>query len=492
MKEYINDALSRYVEEDRYPWHMPGHKRVDVIHQNGKTEEDIWSQVYARDFTEAWELDDMQEPELFIKDSLEEMKNIYHTEATFMLVNGATGGILAALYACCPEGAVILMARNCHKSVYNGVSLLKLKPEYVVPDIIPGTDILGDVSADMIREKLEYLVKQGKTPAAVIITSPTYEGVISDIRAIKEILAPYGIPLIVDSAHGAHLTFMGKNYPASSMREGGDIVIESTHKTLPTMTQTALLHVMKPELLPQVKKYLKVFQTSSPSYIFMQSIERGIAWCDSHRDEFIRYRQRIEVFRQKCKSFKYITLLNTEKTCYAYDVCKLVFVIKKGTILKGTNICFNGALFQQILAERYNQIMEMCSASYVLAITSVADKMEAYDRLYHIISEIDNMLDAGNLYDSAIGTCYEFHIPQSLMTPGQAWNLQAVSMKLAVAMGHISAGYIYAYPPGISVIVPGEIIDEIVVEDIIRMVENKLNVIGIDMKDENIYVNVVE
>jgi arginine/lysine/ornithine decarboxylase len=102
------------------------------------------------------------------------------------------------------------------------------------------------------------------------------------------------------------------------------------------------------------------------------------------------------------------------------------------------------------------------------------------------------MLDAGNLYDSAIGTCYEFHIPQSLMTPGQAWNLQAVSMKLAVAMGHISAGYIYAYPPGISVIVPGEIIDEIVVEDIIRMVENKLNVIGIDMKDENIYVNVVE
>lgn len=490
MYEYINKKLEEYKTRNNYPWHMPGHKRVDIIenkNQQGNVHADMWEAVYSMDYTEARELDDMHEPELFIKDSLEEIKNIYSSEASFMLVNGATGGILAALYACCSENSVIIMARNCHKSVYNGISLLKLKPEYVVPDMIEGTDILGDIKPDMIKEKLEMLQNKGIHPSAVIITSPTYEGVISDIKGIKQLLQPYNIPLIVDEAHGAHLTFMGEAYPESAVANGADIVIESTHKTLPAMTQTALLHVMNSELIPQVRKYLQVFQTSSPSYIFMQSIERALAWSYTNHDKFIEYRKMLEEFRKKCGHLQHITLLNPINTCYAYDICKLVFVIKKGTMLKGENIYFNGAMLEEILAEKYNQILEMCSISYAIAMTSVADSAEAYDNLYNAMCQIDNMLVCDNKYEQK----KVFHLPAQRLCPGNAWNEKTELVEIDNSIGRISSGYIYAYPPGISVVVPGEIIDEAVINDIKKMLESSLKVVGIDTTGEKVLLQVV-
>lgn len=498
MKEFINEELTKYISEEHYPWHMPGHKRRDVMEQSN--ENDMWYRLYSHDFTEARGLDDMHEPELFIKDSLEEIKSIYKSEASFMLVNGATGGILAALYACCPEQSVVIMARNCHKSVYNGISLLKLKPEYVVPDMIDGTDILGDVKPYMIKEKLEQLLNQGIHPSAVIITSPTYEGVISDVRGIKQLLQPYDIPLIVDEAHGAHLIFMGEGYPEAAVSRGADIVIESTHKTLPAMTQTALLHVMNSRLVPLVKKYLQVFQTSSPSYIFMQSIERALAWSNSNKNEFLEYRKRLQRFRKKCEALQNITLLNPGDTCYAYDVCKLVFIIKKGTVLKNDdiytagvvtkdkNLYFNGAMLEELLAKKYNQTLEMCSTSYVIAMTSVADSEEAYDSLYTAMLQIDGMLagTGGNEYKAEKR---EFHLPVRKLLPGEAWNKTSGLIDIDSSAGHISSGYIYAYPPGISVIVPGEVMDDIVIADIKNMLKCKLKVVGVKTTEDKVLIS---
>ena len=131
MKEYINEALEKYINKGTYPWHMPGHKRLPL-----EKLENFWNGVYAHDFTEAKDLDDMHEPEMFIADSLAEMKKVYGTFATYMLVNGSTSGLMTAIHATCHRGDVILAARNCHKAVYNAICMLELEPEYIVPDYV--------------------------------------------------------------------------------------------------------------------------------------------------------------------------------------------------------------------------------------------------------------------------------------------------------------------------------------------------------------------
>lgn len=525
MKEYINKYLDRYSKGDYYPWHMPGHKRQDVF------KDDFWKNMFLRDFTEAEGLDDLHEPELFMKDSLEQMQRFYGTEKTYMMVNGATGGILTALYACAPEGASVLMGRNCHKSVCHAVSLLDLKPDYIVPELLPGTDIFADITPEQVEHALNELKEMDRLPAAVVITSPTYEGVISDICGIKNVLVPYNIPLIVDEAHGAHLPFMPKRN-LSAVAAGADLVIQSTHKTLPALTQTALLHVNRKELIPKVERYLHIFQTSSPSYLFTQSMEKAVVYAGNHPEVFDAYRKRLKHFRKKCKELKHIRLLQPKQTCYAYDKCKLVFTVsgvrpaEPGTDSRN-DIPATGPWLAYVLAAEYQQVVEMAGAHHVILMTSFADKKKAFEHLYEILKHIDSELteasneaeadrkDAADLglpeelneaeadrkdtmdpglpeMGVAVLCGTEFHLPEQVMTPGAAWRLDSRSRKLTEAEGFIAADYVYAYPPGIAVITPGEKIDGQVIRDITQMMETGLNMIGVEYQTDGIYIPVTD
>ncbi len=497
MKEYINDYLEAYSKEDWYPWHMPGHKRQDVF------KNDFWQALFQRDFTEAKNLDDMHEPELFMKDSMRQMQAYYGTIKTYMMVNGATGGILAALYACAPEHSTVLAARNCHKSVCHAVSLLNLEPEYILPDEIPGTRILGDITPEQTKKTLEKLAAAGRLPSVMILTSPTYEGVISDIGGILQVLKPYNIPLIVDEAHGAHLPFMGENYAKSAVTLGADIVIQSTHKTLPALTQTALLHVNRSDLVSRVERYLQVFQTSSPSYLFIQSIEKAVAYAASHTSEFENYRKKLENFRKKCMKFEHIKLLEPEKTCYAYDRCKLVFFLPRGIGLTGKKekaVRVDGPWLADMLADKYHLIVEMAGENHIVIMTSTADRAQAYERLFQALSEIDGIL---KFPETNSETKLEqklkpelkpksFHLPERKLIPGAAWNMDKMWQPLAEAGDAISGEYVYAYPPGIAVLAPGEVVDSRVIRDITKMVEAGRNVIGVDIREDGIYLPVLK
>lgn len=513
LKEYINKYLDRYSKEGYYPWHMPGHKRQDVF------ADDFWETLFRRDFTEAEGLDDLHEPEFFMKDSLEQMRQFYGTEKTYMMVNGATGGILAALFACAPEHAKILMGRNCHKSVCHAVSLLNLKPEYIVPELLPGTDIFADITPEQIEKKIQEMKQKGGLPAAVVITSPTYEGVISDICSIKNVLVPYDIPLIVDEAHGAHLPFMPKRN-LSAVAAGADLVIQSTHKTLPALTQTALLHVNRKELIPRVERYLHIFQTSSPSYLFTQSMEKAVVYAANHSEVFEVYRKRLKHFRKKCKELKHIRLLQPEQTCYAYDKCKLVFTVT-GMYPKNVDDTngqkygsATGPWLAHVLAEYYHQVVEMAGAQHVIVMTSFADKKKTFNRLYGILKQMDAELteaskeeeaanetdaDRKDAADSGLPEMEKtvlfntkFHLLEQVMTPGKAWTFDSSRKKLTEADGSIAAEYVYAYPPGTAVIAPGEKIDAQVIRDIIHMVETGLNMIGVECQPDDIYIQVIK
>lgn len=553
VKEYINEALEKYIEKGTYPWHMPGHKRqpieaVQNVDNISKSRENFWNGVYAHDFTEAKDLDDMHEPEMFIADSIAEMKKVYGTFATYMLVNGSTSGLMTAIHATCHRGDVILAARNCHKAVYNAICMLELEPEYIVPDYVDmrwrcgvnqngeqpitdgmtdvsgesnretrekmaassevnheteeradvngeddremseRTDILGDISPDKLELALKELVADGRKPRAVIITSPTYEGVISDIRTIAGIVHRYGIYLIVDEAQGAHLNFMEGHETA--MQQGADIVIESLHKTMPALTQTSLLHVMNPELDERVRRYLQIFQTSSPSYIFMQSMEKAVAFGANNRDEFARYGRRLEAFAGKCDGLRNIRLfrpdassVKNDEICNAckvfdHDEGRLVFVVRPGTVDESGQK-FTGVMLAEILADRYGLIVEMASVSYVICISSVVDSADSYDILFNAVAEID-----GNLgYEPDKTYRQELDIisgRRSAMPPGTAWDRPVESVPIEGAAGKVSGAFVYAYPPGIPVLAPGEVVDRQAVNGIKSMIDSGLNVAGVN------------
>lgn len=553
MKEYINEALEKYIEKGTYPWHMPGHKRqpieaVQNVDNISKSRENFWNGVYAHDFTEAKDLDDMHEPAMFIADSIAEMKKVYGTFATYMLVNGSTSGLMTAIHATCHRGDVILAARNCHKAVYNAICMLELEPEYIVPDYVnmrwrcgvnqngeqtitdgmtdasgesnrgtrekmaassevnheteekaavngeddrevsERTDILGDISPDKVERAINMLITDGRKPRAVIITSPTYEGVMSDIRTIAEIAHRYGIYLIVDEAQGAHLNFMEGHETA--MQQGADIVIESLHKTMPALTQTSLLHVMNPKLDERVRRYLQIFQTSSPSYIFMQSMEKAVAFGANNRDEFARYGRRLEAFAGKCDGLRNIRLfrpdassVKNDEICNAckvfdHDEGRLVFVIRPGTVVESGQK-FTGVMLAEILADRYGLIVEMASVSYVICISSVVDSADSYDILFNAVAEID-----GNLgYEPDKTDRQELDIisgRRSAMPPGTAWDRLAESVPIEGAAGKVSGAFVYAYPPGIPVLAPGEVVDRQAVNGIKSMIDSGLNVAGVN------------
>lgn len=519
MKEYINEALEKYIEKSTYPWHMPGHKRQPL-----EELESFWNGVYAHDFTEAKDLDDMHEPEMFIADSLAEMKKVYGTFATYMLVNGSTSGIMTAIHATCHRGDVILAARNCHKAVYNAICMLELEPEYIVPDYVDmrwhcgesdretpeRTDILGDISPDKLECAINTLITDGRKPSAVIITSPTYEGVISDIRTLAEIAHRYGIYLIVDEAQGAHLNFMEGHETA--MEQGADIVIESLHKTMPALTQTSLLHVMDPELDERARRYMQIFQTSSPSYIFMQSMEKAVAFGANNRAVFAEYGRRLETFAEKCDGLRNIRLFKPDvyaarigqshesascqslagsdeyldkngEICVTYKVFdhdegRLVFVVRPGTVDRAGQI-FTGVMLADILADRYGLIVEMASVSYVICISSVVDSAASYDILFRAIEEIDNDLEHSVIVDGSRAMDI-ISGRRSAVVPGKAWDEPSEIVSLELSVGRISGAFVYAYPPGIPVLAPGEIVDERAVCGIDTMIRSGLNVSGVD------------
>ena len=267
-KEELYERLRKYAASDFYPWHMPGHKRRLVEFDN----------PFSMDITEIDGFDDLHHPEGILKEAMEEAAAVYGSEKTYFLVNGSSCGILAAVSAAVPPGGKLLMARNCHKSAYHAALLQQARVTYIYPEL-EAEGFYGAVRA----EDVEAALQADPDIRAVIVVSPGYEGIVSDIRAIAEAAHAHDCALLVDEAHGAHLPFgkgCGLDFPASALEMGADAVIQSLHKTLPSLTQTALLHLGRNSGArmdrDRVELYLRIYQSSSPSYIFMASIDHCI------------------------------------------------------------------------------------------------------------------------------------------------------------------------------------------------------------------------
>lgn len=475
-KELIENAKSNI-----YPFHMPGHKRRGMEKMN----------PYDIDITEIDGFDNLHHAEGIIKNAQTEAAELYGADHSYFLINGSTCGILAAISAAADRKDKILVARNCHKAVYHGIYLRQIKPVYIYPNITKA-GIQGQIRPDDIEKALN----ENPDIKAVFITSPTYDGVVSDIKTISEIVHKKGIPLIVDEAHGAHFGF-GGDFPQNATKLGADAIILSLHKTLPAFTQTALLNICG-NLIDhrKIEKFLGIYETSSPSYVLMSGIERCIHYVRNNGElPFKDLRSNLDEFYSKTKLNR-LSLVKKEDfsqdEVYDFDDSKiLIFTDNAG--ISGQE------LLEKLLSE-YQIQLEMASGNYALALCSIMDTKEGFDRLSYALMDIDEKLSV-NKYSAKSGSdvdnlsretafCGEVKLKADMyqtlskkMEIYDAYDKKCTLTRLNDAAEKTSGVFVYLYPPGIPLVVPGEIINQKLVDDISYAYSLGIEVDGITVGD---------
>lgn len=504
-----NDILSKldkYKDENIVPMHMPGAKRNKELIELYMGD---MGNPYEKDITEINGFDNMHNAETIIKDAFDEAAELYGADESWYLVNGSTAGNMSAICGVTHKNDVVIMARNCHISVYNAVILNELNPVYIYPEY---DEEYGYYKGITLKE-IKFIVDKYSSDhdrndiKAVILTSPTYEGNVSDIKSIAEYLHQYNIPLIVDEAHGAHFNF-SESFPQSAVKSGADVVINSVHKTLPSLTQTAIMHINYGIVdVERIRRYWNIYQSTSPSYILMSSIARSLSIVKNDGDKlFAEYVDKLTILRNGLSELKHIRLINTD------DISKLVLGYKDAKWLYDT------------LFYKYKIQLEMSSIKYVIAMTSIFDSQEYYDRFLAALKEIDEEIDESiSKYDredilnskvdkdldnrfnsihngeadnrlnySSINNqdngnkvnIADFRDEQTL-TIAQAFNRRDLSgcdeiqMNNEKIYGKISGESVYVYPPGIPILCPGEVITRKIIAILEAAGEAGLEVIGV-------------
>lgn len=429
----LTDKLWKYASGDAVPMHMPGHKRNAAMLGD--------SLPWKLDITEIDGFDNLHDMQGVLRETAALAARLYGSVRAFPLVGGSTCGILAAMSACTRRGDGVIVARNCHKSVYNAAELLGLHASYVLPQQDAATGIATEITPQSVEEALAA----NPDVQLVVITSPTYEGVVSDIAKIAETVHRSGALLLVDAAHGAHLGF-SPFFPQQPVICGADIVVMSLHKTLPALTQCALLHVCSHRVdADAVARALAVFETSSPSYVLLASIDACLRLLEEKSTElFASYERELTSFFGRTSTLKKISIF---RGGFAFDLGKVV-ISTRGTSVSGTDLL-------KMLRTDFAIELEMAYSDYAVAMTSICDDEESLMRLADALLEIDSQISSTGTKECVSA----MHIPRQAMSAYGALEKSGEFAQLETSAGRMALEYIWAYPPGIPIVVPGEVVD---------------------------------
>ncbi len=472
------DRLMDYGDSNFYPFHMPGHKRQ----KNISLLKDF-PNPYQIDITEIEGFDNLHYPTGILKESMVQAAEIYGADKSYYLINGSSCGVLSAVCATANLGGKIIMSRNCHKSAYYGALLKQLETVYVFPQII---DFLG-INGGILANDVEKLLEENPNTQAVLVVSPTYEGIVSDIESIAQAVHRRNIPLIVDEAHGSHFAF-SEIFPKSALDCGADIVIQSLHKTLPSFTQTAILHVKRKYVDEEkLERYLQIFQSSSPSYVMMAGIEKCIDEMNNFGHEYLKkFFYRLDHLREHLKGLENLWLLDTSIVgkwgVYDIDLSKIV-VFGRSTLLSGVEL-------SEILRKKYFLEMEMCGINYIIAITTFLDTEEGLHRLETALIKIDKKLTKQRKAEVKEKNCLE-NISDSFTNYkpiikkklADAMDTSYIQLPINDCTGRVSSEFIYIYPPGIPIVTPGEQMTKEIIEQILLYKKRKFSIEGMADKE---------
>lgn len=433
----------------------------------------------ALDVTEANGLDNLYEAEGIIKEALEELSRFYKSKETLMLTNGSTTGILASILALCKPGEEILVARNCHHSVWHALILSGAKPIYINPVYDEEKGLLTIIEATEVQRLLK---KYPKIKGAIIV-SPTYEGVLSNITQITNVLHEQEKFLIVDEAHGAHFV-LDDYFPMSSLECGADLVIQSMHKTLPTLTQSALLHIGTDYIeKSEIIEAIRMVQTSSPSYAMMGTMDYMRAYMEEHI-EAIKTNYIEELINARAQLKQLCSLKLIENSTDTYDAGKIVIDTRNADI--------DGYQLGEKLEDKYEITCEAASSTHTILMTTVADNRNTLNYLVRALQEIDKNLcssEVDALEDKGENPYKVFSQIQDTYTvsPRMIHYREKQELPIDKCEGMICTQHIMMYPPGIPIVCIGEKIKNEHIE-LIKRWKDRLK--GISMRNNEIICKV--
>lgn len=462
----ILDELMKNNKNNLISFHVPGHKNGKIYDLLGY--KDLLESIYKMDTTEIIGTDNLHSPEGIIKKSQEKASRVFKSDKTYFLVNGTTCGIQASIMSICNDNDKILVNRDCHHSVINACILGNINPVYIDYKLDNDYFILeGVLEEDVIKS-----IDENLDAKALVLTYPTYYGATYDLEKICEYAHKKNMVVIVDEAHGAHLG-LSEKLPKTALEQGADIVIQSTHKTLPSFTQSSMLHIKGGKVdSSKISEILRIIETSSPSYLLMSSLEIATEIYEKYgRDLMDKLLENIDNFIKDISKNDFVKVYNK------FDKTKIFISLKK--------LGITGYELEKILRKNNIQV-ELSNYYGVLLICTISNY---YDDFKSIKNAINNIItDKKDKYFEELKTInYPKIIPKKILNPREAFYKNKKSVKIYDSIGQISGEYIIPYPPGVSILSPGEIITKEIIDYILYLKE--MNISGIsDTSLENIKI----
>ncbi|WP_456277165.1 aminotransferase class I/II-fold pyridoxal phosphate-dependent enzyme [Bacillus sp. AK128] len=461
------DALIKHVNKQSISLHVPGHKNGQVFLKKGYP---YFSELLKLDVTELTGLDDLHEPAEAIKEAEKLLANLYGAEKSFFLVNGTTVGNLSMILGVCSINDTVLVQRNCHKSIMNGLIIAGVKPVFLIPEHDEESDVQSYVHLNTITKALD----EYSEVKAIILTNPNYYGHTYDLTEIVKLAHSKGIPVIVDEAHGAHYG-VGTPFPESALKSGADVVVQSAHKTLPAMTMGSYLHFQS-KLIPidKIVFYLRSLQSSSPSYPIMASLDLARAYLAKVMNDGIEdIYEAIQRFKAELGDIPQICVVQSSDPEILQDPLKLI--IQSRCQLTGYQL--------QAILEQTGIYTELADSKNVLCI------MPLHER------ELGSLLLKIKVALHDIATTNE-RKPQMKITQSQSivpysfYELKSMNTRkvpIEECVNQVAAQSLVPYPPGIPLILQGELITEAHLLRLTTLMKQGAKIQGLNDNVMNIY-----
>ncbi|WP_318617450.1 aminotransferase class I/II-fold pyridoxal phosphate-dependent enzyme [Sporosarcina sp. YIM B06819] len=435
LKRPLVEALLKFNEADPISFHVPGHKGGILSGLPA-----VLRSALRYDFTELTGLDDLHEPGGIIEEAQERLSSFYGSDQSFFLVNGSTVGNLAMIYATCCAGDTIIVQRNAHKSVFHAIELVDAKPVLVSPAWDEVTKTAGTMTITQISEVLEAY----PDAKAVVITHPTYYGTTgNDLEETIRLCHTYGVPVLVDEAHGAHFV-VGDPFPRSALEMGADVVVHSAHKTLPAMTMASFLHVRSNLVSSErVAHYLQMLQSSSPSYVLMASLDDARAFAESYQEE-----DKILFMQRRTDFMKRLATISGLQTLEVDDPLKLLIRVEGYSGFELQRELETEGVYAE-LADPYQVlfVLPLLKRGLNYAFEEIGRKIESAIIRLNQADRTANPIEVPLLGE---GVSYLTYTARQLRDIATEW------IPYEIAVGRVAAATIIPYPPGIPLLIGGE------------------------------------
>ncbi len=463
--------LPQVTQAPHVSFHTPGHKSGDLCPKVSP----LW------DTTEIQGTDNLHNPREILKEAEERAAAFYGSDQTYYLVNGSTCGIYAMILAATRPGDEIIINRNAHQSVYYACFLGGLTPRYILPPVDPHLKLPLCVE----EKAVEKALRQWPQAKAVVLTRPTYHGFASDLKAIAALVKASGKLLLVDEAHGAHLR-LSRQLPEDAMACGAHACVQSTHKTLTAFTQASLLHVKGQGLdRERVRLMLRVFQSSSPSYLLMASLDEALRLTESEgasrMEQLLEHMAVLRKHLAEIPGLLFSGMNQHKKNNPMIDLTRL-WVDMRGLYISGYEL-------DKRLQEKWHIFMEMSDLQGALALTTIGNTREDLLKLGQALETIASLAEQGHRkeetgLDHLLGESHPENLPTTVIPLHEALQLPKRRVPLEEAEGAVMAESIIPYPPGIPWLVAGEELEGSMIKKLKRLSEAGIQILGLDNENQ--------